>query len=193
MKRKLLEWGVIVLCAGILWMSLRVGRLVEQEPGSMPTIQEIQGLAELTTLKVTVADALVTEVRGTTGGIDVVLVVHGEARIGTDLSAAHFESINHENRTAVLVLPTPRIQSVRLDHARTRIVGIWPTGLWTIVPGSGSIDGIAVDRAFTQAEQVVAAAGDDPVLIRRAKLESECLLPAIFRSMGWRVVIRWNT
>ena len=74
-----------------------------------PTIERLRALSALTTLRVEVADALVTQLRGRTGGLKAVLTVRGEVRIGVDLSAARFESLDHDARTTKLVLPRPRL------------------------------------------------------------------------------------
>ena len=80
-----------------------VSRPWAAEIGSGPTLEQIQTLASLTTLKINVADALVTQLAGRTGGIRAVLVVHGNVTLGVDLSKARFESVDQRNRTAVLV------------------------------------------------------------------------------------------
>jgi len=67
-------------------------------------------LSALTTLRVDVADAFVTELSGRTGGTTAVLVVRGQVVIGVDLAAARFDSVDPQERSAVLLLPQPRVQ-----------------------------------------------------------------------------------
>src|SRR5437763_2793542 len=100
-------------------------------PESHPlTLERIQTLSVLTTLRVEVADARVTEIAGYTGSIKAVLVIRGEVDIGVDLSKARFEAIDESARSATLSLPTPSLQSAQLDQQRTKLVGVWPTGVW---------------------------------------------------------------
>src|SRR4051812_28385859 len=58
------------------------------------TVERVRALSELTTLKVEVADAVVTELRGYTGGDKAVLVVKGDFVLAADLSAARFEAVD---------------------------------------------------------------------------------------------------
>ncbi len=117
-----------------------------------PTIERVRELSVLTTLRIDVADAFVTELRGRTGGTTAVLVVRGEVVIGVDLAAARFDSLDREGRSAVLLLPQPQVQFARLDHERTKLVGIWPGGLWTIVPGGRDADAAAVNAGYREAQ-----------------------------------------
>jgi hypothetical protein len=156
---------------------------------SGPTLEQIQSLAELTTLKVNVADVIVTELAGKTGGIQCVLVVHGSVKLGVDLSKARFESVDQRNRTAVLILPAPRVQSVSLDQQKTKVVELCENGLWIIVPGSGGANAEAVNLAYREAEQLVAQAAQDPELIGRAQTQTDEVLTMSFRAINWTVQI----
>jgi Protein of unknown function (DUF4230) len=80
-----------------------------------------------------------------------VLVVHGSVTLGVDLSKVRFESVDQRNRTAVLVLPAPNVQSVSLDQQKTRIVAICESGLWIILLGNGEADAAAANLANRQA------------------------------------------
>jgi hypothetical protein len=163
------------------------------EIDSRPTIEEIQTLASLTTLKVNVADAIVTEFSGRTGGIACVLVVHGSVTLGVDLRKARFESVNQKNRTAVLVLPEPTIQSVALDQEKTKIVALWDNGLWIILPGQGEANAAATNLAYREAQKVVARAADDRELIEQARRQAERVLKAFIEEMRWRGEVHWLT
>ncbi len=156
-----------------------------------PTIERVRELAELTTLRVDVADAFVTELRGRTGGTTAVLVVRGEVVVGVDLAGARFESVDAQGRIAVLVLPQPRVQFARLDHERTRLVGVWAGGLWRIVPGGTDADAAAVNAAYREAQRAVAGAADDSQLAERARRQAEVVLRAFFGALAWDVQVRW--
>ena len=156
------------------------------------TIERLAALAELTTLRVDVADAIETEVKGYTGTIKAVLIVKGDVTVGVDLSQAKFLSIDEQARRAVLVLPPPRVQSVRLDHEHSKLVGVFSSGLWTITPGGGVAEAFVVNRAFRDGQRDVAKAADDPGLFERARKNTEQVLGCFFAAMAWRVEIRWS-
>jgi hypothetical protein len=187
----------LVLVAAASVLCLWVWPLIEEWPvrsasTDCPTIQQIDQVLILTTVQVNVADAMVVRLDGRTGGITTVLVVRGEVTIGVDLSKARLESIDRTNRDAVLVLPQPQVQSVRLDHKTTKLAGLWQTGLWQIVPGDGGAEGAAVDSAFEEAERRVASARNDPALIREAKDRTEQAVQSFAGEMGWRIAVRWT-
>jgi hypothetical protein len=154
-------------------------------------LEQVKGLAALTVLRVDVADVQVTDVRGYTGGVKAALVVKGDLVLSTDLSAARFESVDVEHRTAVLVLPPPRVSSPRVDHSRTRLLWVWRYGLWQAVPGDRP-HAAAVNRAYEEAQAVIAAAGKDLSLDGRARAQAESVLRTFFEAVGWRLRVRWS-
>jgi hypothetical protein len=156
-----------------------------------PTIEKIVGLSALTTLKVNVADAVVSELPGRTGSVRAILIVKGDVTLGVDLSGAVFEQVDQNNRRAVLHLPQPTVQSVRLDHEKTKLVGVWESGLWTIIPGGEDADTAAVNRAMRDAQRIVAAAGQDPELIQRCRVQTEEMLEAFLKALGWGIEVQF--
>jgi hypothetical protein len=192
-----LFWRSLVLVTLIL-VGIVLGRLLDRSPGPVaqnpdpaPTVENIQGLASVTTLRVDVADAIVSELPGKTGSIKTVLIVRGDVTLGVDLSAASFKQVDHDKRSAVLRLPSPTVQSVRLDQDRTKLVGVWEQGLWAITPGGGDADTAAVNRAMRRAQTVVEAAGQDPGIVQRSQLQTEQVLVAFLRNLGWTVRVEW--
>ena len=158
---------------------------------SAPSIEQIETLASLTTLRVHVADAIVTDIEGKTGEIRAVMVVHGNVTLGVNLSQARFESVDLKNRNAVLVLPEPKVQSVSLDTARTKVVALWESGLWIIVPDAGDADAVTMNLAFRQAEMIVRQAADDPDVVQRSRRQAQNVLAAFFGAIEWSVQVRW--
>jgi hypothetical protein len=156
------------------------------------TVERVQALSVLTTLKVDVADAVVTELRGHAGGTKAALIVRGDYAIGVDLSAARLTDVDQQARTAVLTLPPPRVQYVRLDHERTRLLGVWSSGLWTITPGGGDADVAALNAAYRDAQRLVAAAAGEQDVLGRAKRQAEQVLGTFFTALGWTVEVRWS-
>ena len=111
--------------------------------------------------------------------------------VGVDLSAARFEQVNNPAHTAVLLLPQPRVQSVSLDHEHTKLIGVWPSGLWTIVPGGEEADTAAVNLAYRDAQRAVRAAAEDPHLWERARRQAESVLKTFLAALDWKAEIRW--
>jgi hypothetical protein len=192
-----LFWRSVVLVA-LLVVGVAVGRLLDrspepadQKPDPAPTIEKIQGLASVTTLRVDVADAIVSELPGKTGSIKTVLIVRGDVTLGVDLSGASFEQVDRDERSAVLHLPRPTVQSVRLDQDRTKLVGVWEQGLWAITPGGGDADTAAVNQAMRRAQTIVESAGQDPEIVGRCRAQTEQVLVAFLRNLGWTVRVEW--
>src|SRR5947209_7013715 len=197
-RRRVMTWVVrsrlirigMVAAIILLWWTQREllrGHWVASPQMHPLTLERIQTLSVLTTLRVEVADARVTEIQGYTGSIKAVLVIRGEVNIGVDLSRARFESIDQDARTATLVLPEPAVQSARLDQQRTKLIGAWPTGLWVIVPGGQEADVVTVNRAYRDAERSVSEAANDALLIERSRMQAEQVLRAFFEALGWTV------
>ena len=182
------------LTALVLWPMQIVSRpaAVAFSQGSGLTIEKIQALSVLTTLKMGVAEVQLTEVQGYTGTIKAVLVIKGDLTVGVDLSKARFEQVDERARTAVLVLPQPQIQSVRLDQERTRLVGVWLSGLWTIVPGGEDADTAAVNLAYRDAQREVVAAAEEPQVLDRARQQTQNVLKVFLGALGWQVNVRWS-
>jgi uncharacterized protein DUF4230 len=183
-----------VFAARILWPLLRAAhpdgaKVTHAHAG--PTIEQVRGLAWLTVLKVEVEDVQVSELHGYTGGVKAALVVKGDLTLSTDLSQARYASLDSQRRTATLVLPPPRVSSPRVDHARTRLVWVWQYGLWRMVPGERA-HAAAVNRAYAEAQEVVAAAGEAPWLDERARAQAEAVLRTFFDAMEWSVTVRWS-
>jgi Protein of unknown function (DUF4230) len=157
-----------------------------------PILDRIHTLASLTTLRIEVADAVIVALRGRTGAISAVLVVHGEATLGVDLSQAKLESVNEADRRATLVLPRPQVQSAKLDHKKTKLIGLSTDGLWLIVPGGDDADAAISDLAYRHGEEIVAGAADDSELAEQARGQAELVLRIFFRAIGWTTEIRWS-
>jgi hypothetical protein len=124
--------------------------------------------------------------------VKAILIVKGDVTLGVNLSDAVFEQVDRDNRRAVLHLPQPTVQSVRLDHERTKLLGVWESGLWTIVPGGEDADVAAVNRAMRDAQRIVAAAGQDLELIQRCQQQTEEVLRAFLKALGWEIEVGWS-
>ena len=157
-----------------------------------PTIEKIKELSALTTLKVDVADALVTELQGNTGSTKAVLIVKGDVSLGVDLSAAKFEAVDSEHKRAVVTLPKPTVQFVRLDQEKTRLLGVYNSGLWAITPGGGNTETATINACYRDAQRTVAQVANDPALIARTRRQAELVLKSFVAATGWELSIVWQ-
>jgi hypothetical protein len=155
-----------------------------------PTVEQIQSLALLTTVRVDVADVRLTTLDGYTGGIRVAAVIKGDFYLSTDLSQARLESVDVHRRTATLFLSQPRVISARLDHERTKLFAMNAYGLWQITPGEGPY-AEAVNQTYAEAQASVEAAAANAEVRQRARAQAEAVLGAFFRAMHWDVTVQW--
>jgi hypothetical protein len=156
-----------------------------------PTIEQVQALSCLVTQRVDVADVQETRLEGYMGGMKAALLVKGDFLLGVDLSKAKFESVDPAGHRAVLVLPQPRVTSPRLDQDRTRLFTISESGLWLIAPGAGPTSTALINRAYRDAQHLIAGACDEPSLMIRGRQQAERVLKAFFDAVGWTVEVRW--
>lgn len=154
-----------------------------------PTLEKVRELSELVTLTVEVADVQQTRIEGRVGGICAILAVRGDVQVGVDLTAARFEQLDRQRRTAVLMLPEPVASRPRLDHERSRLFGVRSDGLWAITPGD-RMYGVVTERAWAEAQRNVGAALD-AALIERGRVRAEHVLQTYCGAIGWQVEIRW--
>jgi len=155
------------------------------------TIDQVRELTELVTAKLAIADVQETILRGRWGGRKIVLVVKGDLLVSVDLSLARFEKMDQQARTAVLVLPPPRVMSVRLDHDKTHIALDKSLGWWCIVPGD-AWRSEAVNVAYAEAQQNLSATAANEGLIDKSRRHAEAVITVFFRDIGWRVTVRWS-
>ena len=151
-----------------------------------PTIAALQGLEELATVRIRIADVLTAEDGRCSGA----WLVNGDALISVDLSAAEFDepSIDIVQKHAVLILPPPRVIHARLDHQRTKT---WDVKRVTWVPYSGNPDRLR-DSAMLEAQKLVEFAAGNADCIDQAKVRTESLVSAIYSRVGWTVVGEWS-
>ncbi len=108
-----------------------------------------------------------------------------------DLTRACIEQVDHDARTAVIVLPPPQVTSARVDHDHTRIFGVESTGLWALIPTDNGRAEI-LDQAMRLAQHAIVKAASEPLVIDQAKVRAQTLITAFFTdSMQWSVVVHW--
>ena len=185
--------GLILFTAGALSAGVLLTQPPETSPRhtvSAPKLAKIEALAELVTLRTRITDVQVTEITGYTGGVRCILVVRGEAELGTDLEHARFTDVDGDEKRAVLKLPPARVRQTRLDHDHTKVYRIDRTGLWRIVPGSAG-EAELVNHAMQRAERIVSETAKQERLRRRARERAVRILQRFFEATGWRVRVVW--
>ena len=186
--------GVISWAARVRHGSSKAGTMAIEDTlhtDTGPTLQQIQRLSNLVTMKVDVADVQVTEVGGYTGGQKAILLVKGDILLGVDLSQARLESVDSGSRTAVLVLPGPGVHSPRLDQERTRLFTVTSQGLWRLVPGDAGQTAV-VNDAYKHAQKVVAEAASEAGLVDQCRRNTQSAVESFFNAASWRVDVKWS-
>lgn len=195
--------GSIVIAAVLLgtgfyahvWWSAPRGdqdnpRVTHRSASQGPTIEQVQKLASLVTLRVPISDVQVSELEGFFGSVKLVMAVHGEVEIASDLSDARFEDVDEENRSALLVLPRPVPQRPRLDHEKTRILELQRGGAWKFLTGDAGEKQLT-NRAMLAAQRTLAQAAQSPELAATACEQAETVVRTFFAAMRWTVHVRW--
>jgi hypothetical protein len=154
-------------------------------------IAKVRQLAALVTLEAPMSDVQVSEIAGLTGSLRLVLAVHGDVQVATDLNQARLESVDAEQRTAVLILPRPRPMRPRLDHEKTRVVQIERTGMWRILWGQAG-ESALTNQALVAAQRVLGEAAEDEELMKRACSHTEGVLRNFFAALDWDVAVQWE-
>ena len=183
---------VLVIGSGLGWTGAMACRPSVPADGihTGPSIDRMSELSQLLTLRIDVADVLVSRIDGMTGGVQLAMLVKGDVALGIDLSQARFEQVDNAHCTAVLILPPPQASCARVDHDRSRLFALTSDGLWAITPGTRDYLAV-VDKAMAEAQDLVATAARNNDADDRARRHAEILLNTFFRSIGWGVRIRW--
>lgn len=168
-------------------LGYRMGRRGEEEPrvwSAGPTIEHIQSLNQLVSTKVSISDVLSGEADGVRG----VWLIKGDALIGIDLSEVDIQIPDKKQRLAVISLKPPTVLSARVDHERSMT---WDVQRTTWIPWKGDQDHLR-DRAMYHAQKLVEYAAAQQQVIEEAKQNASHALSDIYRSVDWRVDVRWK-
>jgi hypothetical protein len=180
------------VCGGLaFYFSGTAGKPERDEPTAVigtqgPTITALQGLEELATVRIRIADVLTAN----DGRYSGAWLVKGDALVSVDLRQARFDesTIDPEQKHAVLLLPPPRVIQARLDHERTKT---WDVKRVTWVPYSGDPDKLR-DMAMFEAQKLVEFAAGHADCIDQGKVRVEALVSAVYSKLGWTVVVQWS-
>ena len=148
-----------------------------------PTVERLQRLAHLVTMRIYIADVLVGEGEGCRGS----WLIKGDALIGIDLSQARIFDKDDQARKAVLRLPQPEVLQCRVDHEKTRT---WEVRRTAWVPWNADADKLR-DNVMREAQKLVADAAASGEYVGQAKAAAETMLCAFYREVGWQVQVTW--
>ncbi len=156
-----------------------------------PTIEQVQKLASLVSLRVPISDVQVTELTGLTGGVKLVMAVQGDVDIAADLGTAKFEQVDAEKKSAILVLRKPVPMRPRLDHEKTRILQIDRSGLWNWLPGETG-EKTLTNRAMQSAQRILGDVAARQDLAKQACQQTEHVIKDFFAATGWQITVQWD-
>jgi hypothetical protein len=177
---------VLLIGSGLGWTGAMACRPPVPADGihTGPSIERMSELSQLLTLRIDVADVLVSRIDGMTGGVQLAMLVKGDVALGIDLSQARFDTIDNAHCTAVLILPPPEASCARVDHDRSRLFALTSDGLWAITPGTRDYLAV-VDKAMAEAQDLVAsAARNNEAMSAPAGMRRYCWVLSSIRSDG---------
>jgi len=181
--------GLALIVALILAMPGRSSSsVVSKTP--LITLEEIRKVADLVMLRVPLQRIAEARLDGFTGGLTVLLVVHGEGLIATDLLGAEIK-IDERARTVSVVLPPPRVLTCRLDHRQTAIVHLSRHGAWMLLPGPAG-EGALIERAFRDAQNQLREAVSAPEKMAAARSQAEQVLRRVVEQRGLSLRLSWR-
>lgn len=150
-----------------------------------PTIEKLQKISELGTLKVSISDVLTAKSDHYTGS----WLIKGYAKIGVDVRNATLISKDSDKKILAVKLPKPKVITASIDHERTctwdyKKVTWWPG--WTLP--DNEVD-VMRDDAYKQAQKLIEKAASNDEHIQQAKELSEIVINNMYKMVDWTVQI----
>jgi hypothetical protein len=185
----------VILLAGFFFMGARAlwwrYSSSSSQPASWqsrPTVELVRRLADLLTLRVSIADVLVGEGYGYRGA----WIVKGDAFFGIDLDeiSVPVDLQDQATRTATIVLPCPRLKYARLNHELTRTWDVARDAWWRLP--SGERENRLRDESMRQGQHTIEFAANKAEYVREAQTQTAEAIQALYRHVGWCVIIVWK-
>jgi hypothetical protein len=148
-----------------------------------PTVERLERLSQLVTLRVSVADVLVGEGEGCRGA----WLIKGDALLGIDLARAQIVERDEAARSATLLLPSPAVMHPRVDHTRSKT---WEVRRMAWLPWNANEDRLR-DAVMQQAQELVGQAAGSEENLQQARSAAEAILTSFYAEVGWRVKVTW--
>jgi hypothetical protein len=185
----LLLMGFLVLGMRTLWWrySSNSSRSATWQ-SSGPTVESVRRLADLLTLRVSIADVLVGEGYGYRGA----WIVKGDAFFGIDLDeiSVPVELQDEVNRTATIVLPRPRLKYARLNHDLTKTWDVARDAWWRLP--SGECENRLRDESMRQGQHTIEFAANKAENVREAQTQTADAIRALYQHVGWNIAVVWK-
>ena len=179
--------GLAALTASVVWALLLLHSPSPPPPVAIysqgPTIERLERLSQLVTIRVHVADVLVGEGEGCRGA----WLIKGDALVGVNLGQARITEKDEATKQARIVLPAPEVLQPRVNHERTRT---WQVSRMAWLPWNADQDRLR-DAVMLQAQQLVAHAAASSDNLQQAKTAAEAIITAFYREVGWQVTVSW--
>ncbi len=151
-----------------------------------PTVTNLEMLGDLVTVKVHIADVLISRSNDYQGS----WLVKGDALIGLDLARAEIVDKDDQLRSARIKLPQPRVIMARVDHAKTKT---WDVQTLTWKPSYFREDPRLIrDSAMEQAQLLVENVAKSEDHMSQARKQAEQVIKSFYHLVGWQVHISWN-
>ena len=196
MTRRIIRYLVVLsAAAGLSLLLLDTARrwLVPAAPSaSAILVDRLRSTRELIGLVVEVAEPRTTTKSGKLGGIEVVLLVRGQAHLGVDLAQMTIESVDETTHSITVSLPPPTVRVAKVDPQQTLFLQHQRYGLWPLVQVE-KVDRAVVATALMDAQNVVQAAGADPQHQPAAMRAIERALEDLTHQARWTIHIHWRT
>ena len=149
-----------------------------------PTIEKLERLSQLVSLRLQVADILVAAGQGCRG----CWVIKGDAALAVDLSRAKIADKSEDTKQATIILPQPTVLQPRVDHSRTRT---WSVERVAWLPWNADQDALR-DAVYAEAQRLVEHTAASSENIQAAKRAAETTIKAIYAEVGWTLVVKWD-
>ncbi len=182
--------AIIVLAATVitsLWVKDTFFNEGKTKVESMaPTLEKIQNLAELVTSKVYVSDVL----DATNKDYEGKWVINGDALITIDLNNAKLENVNEATKTAVIILPLPKVTSPRVDYTRTKpayIKGV----RFALLRNPKNKETMQEYMMAAAQKSIEKSAGRDEI-IDNSKNQAALIISNLYLKVGWELTIKWQ-
>ncbi len=153
-----------------------------------PSVEQIQSLAELVTLRVQVIDILTVEQDGWLQGYKGAWLIRGDALWTTDLRHARIQMLpNAGLPIACIELPSPTVTWARLDHSKTRTYDLRSKSWIPLV----RVPEHVYDEALQRAQELVARTAARSEYRQQAQRQAESVLQRFYADAGFAVEVVW--
>lgn len=173
---------VIAVIVGACWLWHPFDRPVALSPG--PTVQNLEKMGHLVSLKVNVSDHLHKKWDWWLDTIQVLYLARGDALIACDLRGARIVRSDQQAKTATILLPAPTVVQPRVNLGNSGIV--WSSKPW-VRPGS-DFDTLLTEVQKEAQTQIEQAAGC-PENLQVARSATRNILTEFWSMLGWSVEV----